>query len=69
MAIKTVGLVGVWDCVAFDEVAGINFKDKDGIQIMKDYMASGSLPVARKKNLLLHQWYLWVTLIRVLMYC
>ena len=33
MARKTVGLVGLWDCVAFDEVAGINFKDKDGIQI------------------------------------
>lgn len=41
MANKTVGLVGMWDCVAFDEVAGITFKDKDGIQIMKDYMASG----------------------------
>lgn len=39
---KTVGLVGLWDCVAFDEVAGISFKDKDGVQIMKDYMASGS---------------------------
>lgn len=42
MGRKTVGLVGLWDCVAFDEVAGIHFKDKDGIQIMKDYMASGS---------------------------
>ena len=42
MGRKTVGLVGLWDCVAFDEVAGIRFKDKDGIQIMKDYMASGS---------------------------
>lgn len=42
MASKTMGLVGMWDCVAFDEVAGITFKDKDGIQIMKDYMASGS---------------------------
>lgn len=39
MGRKTVGLVGLWDCVAFDEVAGIKFKDKDGIQIMKDYMA------------------------------
>jgi len=38
MGRKTVGLVGLWDCVAFDEVAGINFKDKDGIQIMKDYI-------------------------------
>lgn len=42
MSRRTVGLVGLWDCVAFDEVAGINFKDKDGVQIMKDYMASGS---------------------------
>ena len=42
MSNNTVGLVGMWDCVAFDEVAGIKFKDKDGIQIMKGYMASGS---------------------------
>lgn len=42
MGRKSVGLVGLWDCVAFDEVAGISFKDKDGVQIMKDYMASGS---------------------------
>ena len=39
---RQVGLVGVWDVVAFDEVAGIHFKDQDGVQIMKDYMASGS---------------------------
>jgi ATP-dependent Lon protease len=42
MSKKTVGLVGMWDVVAFDEVAGINFKDNDGVQIMKDYMNSGS---------------------------
>lgn len=42
MSRRQVGLVGMWDCVAFDEVAGIKFKDKDGIQIMKGYMASGS---------------------------
>ncbi|MEA5468526.1 protease Lon-related BREX system protein BrxL, partial [Spirulina sp. 06S082] len=42
MASRRVGLVGLFDVVAFDEVAGIHFKDKDGIQIMKDYMASGS---------------------------
>jgi len=42
MSSRRVGLVGLWDCVAFDEVAGINFDDKDGVQIMKDYMASGS---------------------------
>ncbi|TXT19377.1 MAG: hypothetical protein FD133_375 [Erysipelotrichaceae bacterium] len=40
--------IGVWDVVAFDEVAGINFKDKDGVQIMKDFMASGSF--ARGKD-------------------
>ncbi|NLB53759.1 MAG: BREX system Lon protease-like protein BrxL [Syntrophomonadaceae bacterium] len=36
-----VGLVGFWDTVAFDEVAGIKIKDADTIQIMKDYMANG----------------------------
>ncbi|EME68571.1 ATP-dependent Lon protease [Paramagnetospirillum caucaseum] len=48
MGRRTVGLVGLWDCVAFDEVAGITFKEKDGVQIMKDYMASGSF--ARGKD-------------------
>lgn len=48
MGRRQVGLVGMWDLVAFDEVAGINFKDKDGVQIMKDYMASGSF--ARGKD-------------------
>ena len=41
-ATRKIGLVGNWDTVAFDEVAGIKFKDRDGIQIMKDYMESGS---------------------------
>ena len=50
MARKQVGLVGLWDCVAFDEVAGINFKDKDGIQIMKDYMASGSFARGKEEK-------------------
>lgn len=50
MASKQVGLVGLWDCVAFDEVAGITFKDKDGIQIMKDYMASGSFSRGREEK-------------------
>ena len=50
MARKTVGLVGLWDCVAFDEIAGINFKDKDGIQIMKDYMASGSFARGKEEK-------------------
>ena len=50
MSRKQVGLVGLWDCVAFDEVAGINFKDKDGIQIMKDYMASGSFARGKEEK-------------------
>jgi len=47
MARRQVGLVGIWDVVAFDEVAGINFKDNDGVQIMKDFMASGSFARGR----------------------
>ena len=50
MGRKTVGLVGLWDVVAFDEVAGIKFKDKDGIQIMKDYMASGSFARGKEEK-------------------
>ncbi|NBG87682.1 protease Lon-related BREX system protein BrxL [Isachenkonia alkalipeptolytica] len=49
MSSRKIGLVGLWDVVAFDEVAGITFKDKDGVQIMKDFMASGSF--ARGKEL------------------
>ncbi|MBC8434097.1 MAG: protease Lon-related BREX system protein BrxL [Desulfobacterales bacterium] len=47
MSSHKVGLVGVWDTVAFDEVAGITFKDKGGVQIMKDFMASGSFSRGR----------------------
>lgn len=50
MGRKTIGLVGLWDCVAFDEVAGIDFKDKDGVQIMKDYMASGSFARGKEEK-------------------
>lgn len=50
MGSKTVGLVGMWDCVAFDEVAGIKFRDKDGVQIMKDYMASGSFARGKEEK-------------------
>lgn len=50
MGKRTIGLVGLWDCVAFDEVAGIRFKDKDGIQIMKDYMASGSFARGKEEK-------------------
>ena len=50
MASRSIGLVGMWDTVAFDEVAGITFKDKDGIQIMKDYMASGSFARGKEEK-------------------
>lgn len=50
MASRSIGLVGMWDCVAFDEVAGITFKDKDGIQIMKDFMASGSFARGKEEK-------------------
>ncbi|WP_341299719.1 protease Lon-related BREX system protein BrxL [Lysinibacillus sp. FSL H8-0500] len=50
MSTRSVGLVGMWDVVAFDEVAGIKFKDKDGIQIMKDYMASGSFARGKEEK-------------------
>ncbi|NMG55718.1 protease Lon-related BREX system protein BrxL [Aromatoleum aromaticum] len=48
MSARKVGLIGLWDTVAFDEVAGIHFKDHDGVQIMKDYMASGSFSRGRE---------------------
>ena len=50
MGQKKIGLVGMWDCVAFDEVAVITFKDKDGIQVMKDYMASGSFARGKEEK-------------------
>ena len=42
MASRRVGLVGNWDCIAFDEVAGITQASGDMVQIMKNYMANGS---------------------------
>ena len=42
MRTNTVGLVGNWDCVAFDEVGGMTQKSGDMIQIMKNYMANGT---------------------------
>ena len=50
MSKRQVGLVGYWDVVAFDEIAGIKFKDKDGIQIMKDFMASGSFARGKEEK-------------------
>ncbi len=42
MGSHKVGLVGNWDCIAFDEVAGITQASGDMVQIMKNYMANGS---------------------------
>lgn len=47
MASRRVGLVGNWDCVAFDEVAGITQSSVDMIQIMKNYMANGTFARGR----------------------
>lgn len=49
MSTRKVGLVGMWDTVAFDEVAGIQFSDKTAIQILKDYMESGSFSRGREE--------------------
>ena len=49
LARRQVGLVGMWDCVTFDEVAGMNFDDPNEVQIMKDYMASGSFSRGREE--------------------
>ncbi len=42
MASRRIGLVGNWDCIAFDEVGCINRSTGDMVQIMKNYMANGS---------------------------
>jgi ATP-dependent Lon protease len=49
MSTRKVGLVGMWDVVAFDEVAGINLDDKSAVQILKDYMESGSFSRGREE--------------------
>lgn len=42
------GLVGNWDVVAFDEVAGMHFKNMNAIQILKGYMAGGTYARGRE---------------------
>jgi len=41
LARRKVGLVGYWDTVAFDEVGRVKLKDKDTVEVMKNYMANG----------------------------
>jgi ATP-dependent Lon protease len=54
-----IGLVGLWDVVAFDEVAGVRFKDPNGVQILKDFMESGSFSRGKEEvpagQLLVHR--------------
>ena len=46
-----VGLLGTWDTVAFDEVAGLKMSDGTVINMLKDYMESGSFgPRGRKRS-------------------
>lgn len=37
-----IGLLGTWDVVAFDEVAGLELSDPTVVNMLKDYMESGS---------------------------
>lgn len=37
-----IGLLGTWDAVAFDEVAGLQMSDPTVVNMLKDYMESGS---------------------------
>ncbi len=42
------GLVAQYDVVCFDEVSGISFDNKDGVNIMKGYMESGEFSRGRE---------------------
>jgi ATP-dependent Lon protease len=44
------GLIPTWDVVAFDEVAGIQFTDATAVQVLKDYMESGSYSRGRDET-------------------
>lgn len=47
MATGERGLVAQYDVVCFDEVSGISFDNKDGVNIMKGYMESGEFSRGR----------------------
>lgn len=49
MGTGKIGLVGLWDVVAFDEIGGIQFEDKTAVQIMKDFLESGSFSRGREE--------------------
>jgi ATP-dependent Lon protease len=47
---KKVGAVGFWDNIAFDEVGNMRIRDRDTVQIMKDYMANGRFSRGKEVN-------------------
>ena len=49
MNTRKVGLVGLWDVVAFDEVSGMDLRDGYIVDIMKDYLESGSFSRGREE--------------------
>ena len=49
MGSRQVGLVGLWDTIAFDEVGGMDLKERDVVDILKDYMESGSFSRGREE--------------------
>jgi hypothetical protein len=49
MNTRKVGLVGLWDVVAFDEVGGMDLRDGYIVDIMKDYLESGSFSRGREE--------------------
>jgi predicted ATP-dependent Lon-type protease len=42
------GLVALWDCVAFDDAAGIRFPDRSGINLMKNSLEDGTFSRGRE---------------------
>lgn len=50
MGTGRIGLLGVWDVVAFDEVAGLEMSDSTVVNMLKDYMESGSFARGKEET-------------------
>jgi ATP-dependent Lon protease len=50
MGTGRVGLLGTWDVVAFDEVAGLEMSDSTVVNMLKDYMESGSFARGKQET-------------------
>ncbi|CAJ1501203.1 protease Lon-related BREX system protein BrxL [[Mycobacterium] burgundiense] len=50
MGTGRVGLLGMWDVVAFDEVAGLEMSDSTVVNMLKDYMESGSFARGKEET-------------------